>query len=270
MEIGISTASFFPNEFTENTFKVIDNLGIRLCEVFLTTFREYEEEFVKELQRRKGNINVHSLHTLNVQFEPELFNLAPRTREDSEVFFKKIAVAAAILNAKYYTFHGLTIMKRTPYKIDFRRIGGRLDELDNMLSDLSGCCRLAYENVHWTCFNTPQYFTEMKQYSSVHTCLDIKQAMQSGYSMYEYIDEMGERLANVHVCDYDENGGLAVPGKGTVDFVELFDYLLDAGYTGPVIMELYAGNYKSYDEVAKGYEYLCECKEKTIQRRKQL
>lgn len=264
MELGISTASFFSKEVTENSFDIINNLGIGLCEVFLTTFREYKKEFARELLKRKKGIEVYSIHTLNVQFEPELFNLTTRTREDSEVFFKEAAVAANILNAKYYTFHGLTRMKRTPYTIDFERIGKRVDELDEMLSSLGNGCRLAYENVHWTCFSSPEFILKLKQHSNVKTCLDIKQAMQSKISVYDYIDAMGDRLANVHVCDFDDSGRLYVPGKGNFDFVKLFQKLHDTGYTGPVIMELYAGDYKNYEEIRESYEYLKDCKEKAL------
>ncbi len=262
MRIGISTASFFSKETTENTFDVMKDLRIDICEVFLTTFREYKSSFAELLKERKGAIDVYSIHTLNVQFEPELFNPVMRTREDSEFFYKEAAVAAGILDAKYYTFHGLTRMKRTPYTVDFARIGKRLDELDEMLMTTSGCCRLAYENVHWTFFNSPDYFRELKKYTNVRTCLDIKQAMQSKFDIYDYIDVMGDRLVNVHLCDFDEDGKLDTPGKGSFDFVRLFRALIDKGYQGPAIMELYAGNYQNYADIKEGRDYLQHCLEK--------
>lgn len=262
MKIGISTASFFTKEATENTFEIIDKLGIDICEVFLTTFREYKRAFVEDLATRKKEIQVYSVHSLNVQYEPELFNSVKRTREDCEYFFKQVATGAGILGAKYYTFHGLARMKKTPYTIDFQRIGKRIDELDEMLSEYGNGCQLAYENVHWTFFNSPEFFDKLRKYSNVKTCLDIKQAMQSKHSIYDYIDSMGDRLANVHLCDFDENGKLYMPGKGTFDFTKLFRYLLDKGYKGPVIMEVYANNYNNYNEIKQGYEYLEECMNK--------
>lgn len=262
MEIGISTASFFSKEVTEDSLKVIHDLDINICEVFLTTFYEYRKEFAEQLAQARKGIEVYSIHTLNVQFEPELFNPVVRTRQDSEQIFQQIAVSAKLLNAKYYTFHGLTRLKRTPYKVDYQRIGNRLEELDNMLYTTSNGCRLAYENVHWTFFNSPEYFTELKKHTNVKTCLDIKQAMQSQRSVYDYIDAMGDRLVNVHVCDYDESGKLYIPGKGAFDFVQLFRRLNDNGYAGPIIMELYAGNYNSYEEIKQSYQYLQECMDK--------
>lgn len=262
MKIGISTASFFTKEATENTFEIINDIGFDLCEVFLTTFSEYKKTFIEELAIRKKELQVFSVHSLNVQFEPELFITVKRTKEDSEYFFKQVATGAGILGAKYYTFHGLAILKKLPYTLDLQRIGKRMDELDEMLAEYGNGCHLAYENVHWTCFNSPEFFTQFRKYSNVKTCLDIKQAMQSKYDIYDYIDSMEGRLANVHLCDFDDDGKLFMPGKGRFDFTKLFRYLIDKGYNGPVIMEIYANNYNNYDEIKQGYEYLKECMEK--------
>ncbi len=81
-------------------------------------------------------------------------------------------------------------------------------------------------------------------------------------SPYGFIDVMGDRLRNVHLCDYDDNGNLFLPGRGKVDFVMLFKYLFEKGYEGPFIMELYAGNYKHYDEILEGYDHLVNCLDK--------
>jgi|AGTN01.1.fsa_nt_gi Sugar phosphate isomerases/epimerases len=86
--------------------------------------------------------------------------------------------------------------------------------------------------------------------------------MQSGYSVYDYLDAIGDRLKNVHLCDFDENGKLSVPGKGTFDFVALFKRLSDMGYDGPLMLEVYAGDYENFEEVKRGAEYLRECLDK--------
>ena len=70
---------------------------------------------------------------------------------------------------------------------------------------------------------------------------------------------MGKDLVTVHLCDYHEDGSLALPGKGSVDFVDLFRKLLDVGYDGPLLMELYAKNYDNFDQVKRSYEYLQKC-----------
>ncbi|HOO22872.1 MAG TPA: sugar phosphate isomerase/epimerase [Clostridia bacterium] len=260
MEIGISTASFFSKERTEEAITRINQLKIPVCEVFLSTFYEYNEDFVSELLDRKGDLKIYSVHTLNQQFEPELFNPMPRTRKDCEDIFRKVVRGAARLGAKYYTFHGPAKFKRVKYVLDYENIGKRVEELcDIVTSESHGTTELTYENVHWTYYNEPDYIADIAPFTRVKTCLDIKQAKQSQYSVYEYLEKMGNRLANVHLCDYNDEGKLALPGKGTFDFTRLFYTLLKNGYTGDAMIEVYPENYTAYDELAACYDYLNEC-----------
>lgn len=106
IKIGMSTATFFSKSQTEDAVGLIQSMGVEVCEIFLTTFSEYRREFIDLLLPRIGpGLEVHSIHTLNQQFEPELFNKVRRTREDAEVFFRECAEAAVRLNARSYTFH---------------------------------------------------------------------------------------------------------------------------------------------------------------------
>ena len=70
MKVGISTATFFTKELTENSFSVIQRCGGDTAEVFLTTFCEYESEFGRLLAERKGSLDIYSVHALNTEFEP--------------------------------------------------------------------------------------------------------------------------------------------------------------------------------------------------------
>lgn len=86
MKVGISTATFFSKVLTEDSFSVIQQCGGECAEVFLTTYTEYEPAFGDLLQARRDGLEIYSVHSLNTQFEPQLFNAAPRTRNDAEVF----------------------------------------------------------------------------------------------------------------------------------------------------------------------------------------
>lgn len=259
MEIGISTASFFTKESTEDAIPVIEQLGAKVCEVFLSTFSEYTPSYVEALARVPQNIKIYSIHTLNQQFEPELFNPVKKTREDCEHFFKQAAYGAKVLGAKYYTFHGPGRIKRIPYHIDFAKFGKRVAQLDEMLQEYGGGCRLTYENVHWAFFNYPEFFTELRRHANILACLDIKQAMQSKISYFDYLEAIGTDLANVHLCDFDENGNLCLPGRGSVDFVELFKRIGDTGYKGGLMLEVYANNFQEYSELKESFDYLKDC-----------
>jgi sugar phosphate isomerase/epimerase len=183
-----------------------------------------------------------------------------RTREDCEVFFTQVAHAANELNANYYTFHGPAKLKKRKYIHNYEWIAKCLAHLNNILSSCTnGKCELAYENVHWTYFDEPEFFKELKTLSPVKACLDIKQAQQSGIDVYDYIDVMKDRIVNVHVCDYDDDGRLKLPGQGTFNFVKLCKALININYKGPLIIEVYANNYNSFSEIQDSMQYLLEC-----------
>lgn len=262
MDIGISTASFFSKFPTEETFDIIRHLGFKTCEVFLTTFREYEASFVELLKDKVDNINIYSLHTLNQQFEPELFNRVQRTREDCEFFFKQIAFAAKCLGAKSYTFHGPALLKRRKYVHDYNWISTRLGQLNDILAKYtSDNCEIAYENVHWTYFSDPEYFKNLRNLCNIKACLDVKQAFQSGFKVNDYIEVMKDRLVNVHLCDFTAEGKLCMPGKGIFNFVQLFKSLLEIGYNGPLMIEVYSNNYEDFEEIAISKDFLENCVE---------
>jgi len=274
MKIGISTATFFGKILTENALLKIKSFGVDIAEVFLTTFSEYEENFTDLLKERLNGVEVYSIHSLNNHYEPELFNLVERTRKDGEKIFYKVIRGGEKIGAKYYTFHGPSRLKVTEYKLDYKRIGTRAQELINMASEHN--IEIAYENVSWAFYNSPGFFTKMKDYApGLKGCLDIKQAMQAYRNQngikdaltekqfediieytFSYIDDMGDSLVNVHLSDYDEFGKLCAPGKGIFDYERLFKKLKDKGYKGPAMIELYSGDYNDFSEIDESVKYL--------------
>ncbi|NLK17110.1 MAG: sugar phosphate isomerase/epimerase [Clostridiales bacterium] len=255
MELAISTACYFSKLFTEQSFVEVKKLGLTTCEVFLATFYEYESSFAEILKRESRGLKVYSVHALTNQFEPELFNLSPRTRADAERLFDKVVSSGRTLGAKYYTFHGPTRLKKKAYKFDFEKLGERFCQLNERA--MAQGVRMAYENVNWTFFSEPDYWANLKRYCpGLNTVLDIKQAMQSRIDYIAFLDVMEGSLANVHICDWDENGRLCMPGRGVFDFKGLFKRLEDIGYGGPVTLEIYADAYKDFSEIKECTDYL--------------
>lgn len=254
MKVGISTATFFSKILTEDSFSVIQRCGGECAEVFLTTRYEYEPSFGDLLAERKGELEIYSVHALNTQFEPELFNAAERTRRDAEELYRKVLDVARRIGARCYTFHGRMRLKRTtvmPPDV----IGKRMKELGDIALDYG--VKLCFENVHWAAFNSPEFFAEAKGYCpDVGAVLDIKQARQSGRSWKEYLSVMGDRLMNVHVSDCDEAGNIRMAGQGCFPFAELVRELENMGYGGPLMLEQYAGDYSDVREVADAVKYL--------------
>ena len=134
MYAGVSTASLFLRKNNEDALPLLQTLGIKHAEVCLTTYSEYGEPFASILESRRGDISVNSVHILNTQFEPQLFNAHPRARADAYDWLGKVMQSASILGAPYYTFHGTARIKRAA-----RRVGA--DNFPKMVSDFDELLR---------------------------------------------------------------------------------------------------------------------------------
>ncbi len=252
MKVGVSTATFFSKLLTEDTFSVIKLCGGELAEVFLTTFYEYQPSFGKILKERLDGVEVFSIHSLNTTFEPQLFNVVPRTRDDAEKTFRDVLEVGRIIGAKYYTFHGGTRLKKTTV-INEEFAGKRLQELAEIAQEYG--IRLCLETVHWAMFNSPEFFSNIKQYCpDLGAVLDIKQARQSDRDWREYLDAIGDRLCNVHITDV-KDGKIVMVGQGDFPFEELVTRLKNNNYQGPLMVEQYAKNYSDFSEIKQSVEY---------------
>ena len=256
MTIGISTATYFGKSLTEDSFALIEQAGASVCEIFLTTFYEYKPEFAALIKQRLGKVKVHSIHTLNSQFEPQLYNTEPRTYLDAEEVFKQSLHIAKEVNAHYYTFHGVARLKKKDNIFNYEKLGQRTQQLCKICEDYG--VQLCFENVHWAYYNFEGFFKNLLKYCpDICACLDIKQAMQSEVDYKKLIEDMSGKIKTVHICDYDASGKLCLPGKGIFDFEELFRMLSYNGYQNvPVLLELYSGDYKSFDEVKQSFDYI--------------
>ncbi len=257
MQTGISTASLFGRFYTEDALSFLSRNNVKTAEVFLESFSEYNREFGEFLATRKGNTAIHSVHTLTTQFESTLYSLNERAMKDSFDMLETTMQAAEALGAKYYTFHGLARVKRTPYVIDFERVG----KLTQRIIDI--CAKhgvtLAYENVHWAYYNYIGFFSELKKRTTgLKGTFDIKQARQSGVDFREFIDEMGADIVTVHLSDIDENGKMCLPGRGITDFKEVFSRLRDKGFDGAILLEVYKNDFKDFSELFDSLNYVTD------------
>ncbi len=260
MKAGISTATLFLRKNNEDALPIFASWGLETAEVFLTSFSEYDPSFAELLAARKGAVSVHSVHVLNTQFEPQLYAEHPRVKEDAFGWLEKTMRSAAILGAKYYTFHGIARLKRT-FKENLIRTGERTEEIARFCAERG--VTLAYENVEWAFYNRPGIFRELKACCpSLAGVLDLKQARITGYDYREYLGEMGGAISHVHVSDLTADGKMCLPGQGIFDFDELFSRLLDVGFCGAVLIENYKNDYAQLDDLKHSYEFLAEKIEK--------
>ena len=250
MKIGISTASLFLRQDIEQAIVTIKELGADCTEIFFNTFYEYRPEFSEKLDVK--GIEVNSAHINTHQIEHSLFNPYRRVRGDALYWIDQVMRSAQILGCKKYTFHGKV---------------GKVENIDGIVDYLREtvefCARygvsLCLENVHWSIYHKPKIFSYLKErIPSLLGVLDIKQAHRAGYSFKEYIDDMKGYISHVHVADMDEDGKLCLPGKGKVNFKDLFIRLKDAGFDGNVLIEVYKDDYGEISELKTSLEYLNE------------
>ena len=260
MKAGVSTASLFLRKNNEEALPVLNDLGVNVAEVFLTSFSEYEAAFASLLASVKGDLSINSVHVLNNQIEPQLFSAHERVLKDSFDFLDKVLTAANLLGAPYYTFHGMARSKKAARNPD----NDNLDKMGNALRNISEFCKdrgvtLCLENVEWSTYNRVGVFNVLSSaIPNLRGVLDIKQARISGTPYYEYLNERREKLAYVHISDVDTNGKMCLPGKGTFDFDTLIKRLMSVGFDGALLIEVYASDYQKEPELKAACDYLDE------------
>lgn len=259
MDIGISTACFYPEILTENTIKIIAELGFKTVEIFLETASEYEKDYCKNLRNivDEYGLNVHSVHSFAMQHEPFLFDKYPPRKRDAYDVFLKVVKGARALGAKHITFHGL------PRKRFGKDTSGLLEiatEMDNLAEIAAGYdLSLAWENVYWCLSQNPDFMREVMyntKSANISCTLDLKQANRSQIPVERYLEVMGQRLVTVHINDYSAKDTCLLPGRGHADYPGLFKTLMEIGYDGPFIIEVYRGDFKGYDELVHAKDFL--------------
>lgn len=264
MQLGISTASYFNRMPIEDVVSDIGAHGVPLAELFLNTFSEYEPAFVELLAARAeaAGVRIHSVHPMSTQFEPQLFSIHPRQRADALRIYERVLAAGKRLGASCYVMHGAATLSGAAKNLQTERIAPIFCELNDMAAQYG--LTLALENVSWCVFGSPEFGAELRArtHDRLHFTLDVKQAVRSGRSVREYLDAVGERLVNVHLCDYvpAQNGGWywRMPGQGVYDFAALARALSECAYSGPAFVEVYSDTYRALDELYAGYRHCCE------------
>lgn len=257
MQLGLSTSSFYGRWETEESAAAISRLSLDCAEVFLQTTSEYTRDFARIVRKNLGKLTCTSVHPLGTYFENALISRSLRQRRDAMDVFRRVLDAGEELGAKVYVHHG----RHTPRnEILPWNLKANADMLLPMCEEAEkrGMV-IGWENVCWCQLTTPQRVLEARdQLQNVHYTLDIKQAMKAGCDPLDFIAAMGNRLCNVHVCDWDENGNLCLPGEGVFPFSKMIRALKAAGYDGPVIIEPYLALIESKEALERSIAFMRE------------
>lgn len=254
MEIGLSSASFYPFVKTEDSIRLMKELGFNSGEIFLNSESEYKKEFIKKLieEKEKYNFRVNSVHGFSSSFETFLFDAYERRREDMFTYFKEVCKAGKLLGADCYTFHGMKNINS--FNMNF--IKEIYDKLTYTAGEIG--IKIAQENVSRCMSSRPDFLEYIRnncRYPIFFT-LDIKQAYKAGLKPEAYINIMGDKMVNFHVNDIDKNRMCLLPGQGEVDYEELSCKFKEIGYNRICIIEVYSDNYISYEQLSKCREFL--------------
>lgn len=256
MEIGLSSACFYPSLKLEESISFMKGLGFNSGEIFINTFSELESDFLSIMKEEKDkhNFNVHSIHFFSTMFEPFLFDSYKRRRDDTIKIFKKVCIAGETLGAKSYSFHGMRIG-------DFDFIDKSLTlDVYNELCYIAGehNIKLAQENVSWCMSSDLRFLNFLKENLKypIYYTFDIKQAYKANTNPLDYLNLMGKDLVNFHINDRTSKEVCLLPGKGNVNFKEIFDKIVEINYDEIAIIEVYNENFKNSKELVESKMFL--------------
>lgn len=257
MNIGISTASLYP-QLLEDALQAIGEAGVKKTEIFLNTFSEMSPAFVEKLCEIRDyyGLRIVALHPFTSGYEPFLlFQNYRRREQDGLDLYKRYFQIAARLGANIFVLHGdkregqgLSLYE---YCERFRRLSGIAATEGVMLTQ---------ENVNNFCAADPDYIRRMIESlgNTARFTFDVKQAVRSGFGVWEVYDAMRGHIAHMHLSDHDETADCRLPGDGSFAFEKLFRIAAADGYDGDAMIEVYANSYKTPDSLFKAHTQLCE------------
>lgn len=254
MQLGMSTAAFYGRWETEEAAAHISQLPLDCAEVFLQSESENTKEFASIVKRNLGKTACTSVHPLG-GYENYMAGRPARQVRDAFNHFCRILEAGEVLGAKTFVYHGRNtpLLSPLPWNLKWN------------IEAITPMCEAAqrrgmvvgWENVCWCQLTTPELVLEAKAaLPQVRFTLDIKQAMRAGCDPIAYVYAMGDQLCNVHVCDWQADGRLCLPGEGVFDFDAMMKALRDVQYDGPVIMEPYLALIESDEALARSIAFM--------------
>lgn len=254
MELGISTACFYP-AYIEDAIEELGKNGVGLIELFANTYGELKPAFLRELQARMKHYGMKmiSLHPFTSGFEPFLFFTPYERRfQDGIEEYRRFFEAAATLEAQYLVFHGNRSQSPFPDEQYYERFGLLREEGKRF------GIRLAQENVAPYKSRELSFLKGLRRYlqDDVDFVLDVKQAVRAEQNIWEFVDELGDRVCHLHLSDHTKEADCLPVGAGIFDFSQFFFRMRQKGFDGTAVLELYRDNYGSYCDLYHSLELL--------------
>ncbi len=254
MKIGISSSCLYPM-YTEESFKLIASRGVELTEIFFNANCELQPPFVKQLAEIKNQygITLSSIHpTMSLAESFMLFSNYDRRFNEGIEMFKRYGEIAAELGAKYVIMHGGKpngTMNNYGYFDRFARVAEAVRQ---------NGATLLQENVVNFRAGSLEALGDMSNYlgDNVNFCLDVKQSLRGGYSPYDVLQLLGNKIKHLHLSDSNEKCDCMLPLDGKFDFKSFLDTAKSVGYTGDAVIEVYRAAFGEPDELFASHKKL--------------
>jgi sugar phosphate isomerase/epimerase len=228
--VALSTASVFPDRVAD-AFEIAARLGYDGLEVMVSADAVSQDTGALRRLTDYHGVPVLALHAPCLLVTQRVWGYEPWGK------LVRAKEAAQELGAKVVVVHPPFRWQRE-YAKDFtaglERMSAESDivfAVENMYPLRAGGAELAAYAPHWN----PLFM------DSPHVALDLSHTATSGSDAYAMSEELGGRLAHVHMAD---GSGLPnrdehlVPGRGTQPCGPVLEKLSADGYTGIVVLEV--------------------------------
>ncbi len=258
MKIGISTGCLYP-ELTENSIRILTEMGFDRFEVFFNSFSELEADYLDRLKSflDSHNAKVSSVHPFVSSFESFLlFSAYERRFLDGAAFYEMFYRTASRIGADKVVMHGLNTSYASTISDEeyFRRY--------SIMQDKARAygVELLQENVNIFRSSSPDFISRMRNAlpETASFVLDVKQSLRAGFDPLSMADAMGDRLKHVHISDRDAEGLCVLPFKGCFDLDGFISGLAARGYDGDIIIEVYRSGFDSPQQLKGSWQKLNE------------
>lgn len=254
MKIGISSSCLYPM-YTEDSFRLIAQNGVELSEIFFNANCELEPPFIKELCEIKTEygIALSSIHpTMSLAESFMLFSNYDRRFKEGIDIFKRYGEIAAELGAKYVIMHG----GKPNGTMDNHGYFDRFASVAEVVKQNGAT--LLQENVVNFRAGSLEALRDMSNYlgDSVSFCLDVKQSLRGGYSPYDVLTLLGDKIKHLHLSDSNEKHDCMLPLEGNFDFKLFLDTAKQCGYTGDAVIEVYRNAFGEPQELFDSHKNL--------------
>ncbi|GAB13575.1 putative inositol catabolism protein [Arthrobacter globiformis NBRC 12137] len=167
---------------------------------------------------------------------------------------EKAAAMAATFGAQRLVIGGGAQRAHGPADGDFQRLASGLDRCTEIAS--AAGLTATYHPHLGTLVETSEALTKIMKLSGIHFCPDTAHLAGGGGNPAELIRRYSDRLAHVHLKDWDSRSQRFMPlGEGELDFNAILQAIRETGYDDWLMVELdyYDGDPKTAAEISKRY-----------------